>query len=147
MSPKIQNIIAASSIFCLMIILGCASFQEALTPCYIPPAAVEYADANETSILPWTTLFDARRVDMKMDFVHALCQITDRMNYEYLKGITRFHIAAAEELKTTLFSPTGAVGLLMTSALGGTAGALLLSKPGDKKKIKRLEKTNNAINP
>lgn len=147
MSSKTQNIIATGSVFCLMIILGCASFQEALTPCYIPPAAVKYADANETSILPWTTLFDAKRVGMKMDFVHALYQITDRMKYEYLRGIMRFHIAAAEELKTTLFSPTGAVGLLITSALGGTAGALLLSKPADKKKIKRLEKTNNAITP
>lgn len=143
MSTKTQNLIATLSVFCLIVVLGCASFQDVLTPCRVSPAAARYADTNETSILPWTTLFDAKRILMKLDYVHTKTQLTDTLEYEYHKGITRFHEAAGEELKATLFEPTGPIGLLVTSALGGTAGALLLSKPTDKKKIKELEIKNN----
>lgn len=143
MSTKTQNLIATSSIFCLMVILGCASFQDVITPCWVSPAATKYADANATSILPWTTLFDARRIARKMDFVHSWNQLKDRMKYDFLRGITRFHINAAEELQATLFSPTGPIGLLVTTSLGATAGTLLLSKPSDKKKIKALEDEKN----
>lgn len=146
MSTKIQNLLAAISIFLLIVILGCASFQDALTPCYISPAALEYAKTGGSTILPWSTLFDAKRVSMKMDYVHTLAQISDNLEYEYLRGISRFHISAGEELKATLFDPAGPVGLLVTTSLGVTAGGLLLSKPTDRKKIKELEAKNNSKN-
>lgn len=143
MSTKTQNLIATSSIFCLIVILGCASFQDVITPCFISPAAMEYADANATSILPWTTLFDARRIARKMDYVHSWNQLKDRIKYDFLRGTTQFHINAAEELQTTLFSPTGPLALLIPTSLAATAGALLFSKPTDKKKIKALEDKKN----
>ena len=64
----------------LTVMLGCASFQDALTPCYIPPASLEYADANATTFFPFTTLFDARRVDAKVDYVYAI----GKLEYEFL---------------------------------------------------------------
>ena len=143
MSPRIQNLIATVTVFLLIVLLGCASFQDALTPCYISPAVLNYADANGTTILPWTTLFDAKLVMAKMDFRHSWNQLSDRMQYEYLKGITRFHIAGAEELKASVFDPTGPLALLIPTSLAATAGALLFSKPTDKKKIKELEIKNN----
>jgi len=143
MAKKIQTLAATVSIVLLVILLGCASFQDALTPCYVSPAVIKYADANETSILPWSTLFDAKRITAKMNFVHAWNQIADRMEYEYLSGIHQFHIAGAEELKTSLFDPTGPLALLIPTSLAATAGALLFSKPTDKKKIKELEIKNN----
>ncbi len=139
MSTRTQSLIVTLSIFFLLIVLGCASFQAVLTPSYVSPAAAEYAKTKTTSIFPWTTLFDGRRVSMKMDYVHTLNQITDTLEYEYLKGITRFHIAAGEELRATLFDPTGPLALLIPTSLAATAGALLFSKPTDKKKIKELE--------
>ncbi len=146
MSSKTQNLIATCSIFLLIVILGCASFQDVITPCYISPAVIKYADTNSTSILPWTTLFDAKRVAAKMDFVHAWNQASDRMNYAYLNGISQFHIAGAEELKASLFSPTGPLALIIPTGLAATAGALLFSKPSDKKKIKELETQNSSNN-
>ncbi|MBA7477999.1 hypothetical protein ES707_13414 [subsurface metagenome] len=146
MSTKTQNLIATVTILLLIVLLGCASFQDALTPCYISPAVIDYADANGTSILPWTTLFDAKRIAARMDFVHSWNQTKDRMRYTYLKGITQFHIAGAEELKVSLFSPTGPLALIVPTGLAATAGALLFSKPSDKKKIKELEIKNNSKN-
>lgn len=143
MSTKTQNLIVTCSIFLLIVLLGCASFQDAITPCYISPAVIKYSDANGTSILPWTTLFDAKRIEAKMNYVHSWNQIADRMEYEYLSGIHRFHIAGAEELKTSLFDPTGPLALLIPTSLAATAGALLFSKPSDKKKIKELEINQN----
>ena len=83
---------------------------------------------------------------MKMDFKHSWNQIRDSMEYEYVKGVTRFHIGAAEELKATMFSPTGPLALLIPTSLAATAGALLFSKPTDKKKIKELEIANSRQN-
>ncbi|MBA7611621.1 hypothetical protein ES703_18849 [subsurface metagenome] len=139
MSTKTQNLIVTLSIFLLLVVLGCASFQAALTPCYVSPAAAKWANTKTTSLFPWTTLFDAQRVEMKLDYVYTMKQITDTLDYEYHKGITRFHKAAGEELRAALFDPTGPLGMLIPASLSGTACALLFSKPSDKKKIKELE--------
>lgn len=146
MSTKTQNLIATLSILLLVILLGCASFQDALTPCWISPSNLNYADANGTSIFPWTTLFDAKRISARMDYVHSWNQLTDRMRYTYEKGLSQFHIAGAEEIKASLFSPTGPLALIVPTGLAATAGALLFSKPSDKKKIKDLEIKNNSNN-
>ena len=139
---KFQKLIIWLSILGLAVMLGCSSFQDALTPCYIPPESLKYADANATTILPFTTLFDARRVKFKMDFVHLKKQTLDNLHYNFLKGINSFHIGAAEELQAKIFSPEGPIGLLFPTLMAGTLGALLISKPADKKKIVELEKTN-----
>ena len=144
MSTKTQNLTATLSIFGLLVMLGCATFQAALTPCYVSPAAAEWANTTTNSLFPWTTLFDAQRVEMKLDYVYTMKQITDTLDYEYHKGITRFHKAAGEELRSTLFDPTGPIGMLIPASLAGTAGAFLVSKPSDKKKITELIDKNNS---
>lgn len=146
MTSKQQNFLATVSIFLILVILGCASFQAALTPCWVSPAAAEWANTKTTSLFPWTTLFDAQRVEMKLDYVYTMKQITDTLDYEYHKGITRFHKAAGEELRAALFDPTGPIGLFVTTTLGASAGGLLLSKPTDRKKIKQLEAEKNSKN-
>lgn len=139
---KIKKLTVWLCILGLTVMLGCASFQDAITPCYIEPATLKYADANATTFLPFTTLFDAERVDRKMDFVHQWNQTKDNMQYGFLKGLNAFHIGAAEEFQTALFSPEGPIGLMLPTVMGGTLGALLISKPDDKKKIVELEKKN-----
>lgn len=140
MSKKLQTIIMTVSILGLVILFGGACFQEVITPCWISPISLEYADVNATSILPWTTLFDAKRVDRMVDFKHTWNQATDTLRYKLTKGLNAIHISVGEELKATLFSPTGPIGL-MFPALSGTAfGTFLLSKPKDKKKIAELER-------
>lgn len=139
---KLQKIIAWICIIGLTAILGCASFQDALTPCYISPACLEYADAEPTTFLPFTTLFDARRIDMKMDFRYAIGEV----EYKFLKGLNTFHTSAAEQLQARIFSPEGPIGLLFPAITGGVLGTYLFSKPDDKKKIAELEKTNGNTN-
>lgn len=144
MKSVIHKLIASFSLFALIVILGCSAFQDVLTPAWIPQSALVYADANGPSVLPWTTLFDARRVRAKMAFVHSWNRIKDDIRYEYESGISQFHITGAEQLQAAIFSPTGPIGMLIPASLAGTAGALLFSKPADKKKIKELEVKNNS---
>jgi len=138
MNGKLKTAIIAVCIFGLAVILGCASFMDAITPCYIPPKAAEYADANVPIMLPYTTVFDARIVDKKMDYMHFINSMTEDAKYEYLKGMTAFHIQASEEFQQAVFSPEGPLGLLLPTLFGGTLGALLIKRPGDKSK-KELE--------
>lgn len=142
----LQKIVATFSLVLLIVVLGCSAFQDVLTPSWIPQSALDYADANGPSILPWTTLFDARRVRAKMAFVHSWNRIKDDIRYEFESGQVQFHIAGAEQLQQKIFSPTGPIGMLIPASLAGTAGALLFSKPADKKKIKALEQKNNRKN-
>lgn len=140
MSKKLQTMIVTISILVLAALFGGACIQDVITPCNIPRVSFEYADVNATSFLPWTTLFDAKRVDRMIEFKHVWNQTTDTLRYKLSKSLSTFHIGIAEELKATLFSPTGPIGL-MFPMLGGTAiGTFLLSKPKDKKKIAELEK-------
>ncbi len=140
MSKKLQTIIVSISILGLVALFSGACFQEVITPCWISPISLKYADVNATSLLPWTTLFDAKRVDRMVDFKHTWNQATDTLRYKLTKGLNAIHISVGEELKATLFSPMGPIGL-MFPALGGTAlGTFLLSKPKDKKKIAELER-------
>ncbi len=49
--------------------------------------------------------------------------------------------AGARQLQQRLFSPTGSVGMIMTTLFGGTLGSLLIKRPGDKSK-KEVELEN-----
>lgn len=139
---KLKKLIIWICILGLVTILGCASFQDAITPCYISPEALEYANEKPTSILPITTLLDAKRVSMKMDYVHSLNQLSDTMYYEFLREVNSFHMGASKKFQAAVFSPIGPIGLLVPTITAGTLGALLISKPDDKKKIKELEEKN-----
>ncbi|KKM21306.1 hypothetical protein LCGC14_1636790 [marine sediment metagenome] len=143
MSKRTQTIIASVLILGLAALFGCSAFQDALIPCYVPPASMDYADANATSFFPWTTIFDARRIDMKMDFVHRLNQLQDNLKYGFLKGLNAFHIQAAEEMQAAIFSPEGPIGLLLPTIMGTGIGALLIKRPGDKSKKEVELEANN----
>ena len=142
MSTKIQKLILAIAIMGLAVFFGCASVQDLIIPAYIPPASLEYSGSEPTTLLPFTTLFDLKRVDMKMDFVYLSKQTSEKIRYEFLKGVNYIHISASEQLQNAIFSPSGPIALMFPALLGGTVGGLLFSKPEDKKKIKELEKQN-----
>ncbi len=117
----------------LTMIYGCSSFQDVLTPCYIPEEVIESTDVNIPLIphMPYTSLFDARYVKTKMYYRYLL--------YDNLMTGS---IQASEKFQSMVFSPTGPIGLMFPTLMGGTLGALLISKPDDKKKIVELEKKN-----
>lgn len=139
---KLKKTITWLCILGLVMMLGCASVMDVVTPCYIPPQAIEYAEETEPRVfLPWTTLFDAKRIDAKIDYVHISNQTRDRLEYGYLKEVNAFHIDVASEFQERIFSPEGPIGLLLPGLMCGTLGAVLIPRPGDKKKIVELENT------
>lgn len=146
MSAKFQTIIVTLSILILAIMIGCASFQEALTPCWISPAVIKYVnDANLPMLpvfkplLPYTSLFDARIYDARMDLVHLSNQAKENLQYNFLKGVHNFHMAGSVELKESIFSSTGAIGILFPALAGTSIGAFLIPRSKDVRKKKKLE--------
>jgi hypothetical protein len=153
MGKKLQLTIALLAAMLLAGFLGCSAFMDAFTPCYIDPNQISYADANATTFLPFTTLWDARRIGLKTDYMHLVKQVnierlgvTDTMHYTFLKNVQAIHIAGAEQFQQVVFSPSGPLGLLIPTILGTTVGAFLISKPSDKKKIAELQVANGQTN-
>ncbi len=131
---KFQKIITGLCVIGLTVILGCSSFQDAVTPCYIPEEVIKSTGTNLPLIsgMPYTSLFDARHVKTKL-------------YYQYLlhNNLMTTSIQASEMFQQKIFSPSGPLALLLPTGLGLTLGTLLLSKPEDKKKIVELEKKIN----
>ena len=129
----------------LVTVLGCSAWMEGVTPSHIDLAAIDYANTDATTYLPYTSLWDARRIKREMEFMHLSEQTRiardmedDQMRYRQLNDAMQTNIASAEELRNTLFSPTGPVSML-SAALGLGLGAFLIPRPSDKKRITELE--------
>lgn len=153
MKVNVKKIVSTLMMTLIAIVLaafiGCSGFQDALTPCYIDESVGEYTEEEMTSFLPYTTLFDAKRLKRCMDWMHLTkqeafqrLQEDDVMLYTFLNDGMVLGMQDAEQFKHTVFDPTGPIGLMMTTLLGGTLGATLISKPGDKKEIEKLKNGN-----
>ncbi len=132
---KFKKIITGLCVSGLVIILGCSSFQDAVTPCYIPEEVIKSTGTNLPLIsgMPYTSLFDARYVKTKL-------------YYQYLlhNNLMTTSIQASEMFQQKIFSPSGPLALLLPTGLGLTLGSLLIRRPQDKKEIEELK--NNAKN-
>ena len=118
------------------LMVGCA-MQDYLVPCYIDERVGEYTDANMTSLLPFTTIADAKRLGEELNFVgvekrEALLQEVkkDSRLRAFLADSVANNLIPAEALRETLFSPTGVFGAL-TGLMGLGAGAMFIRRPGD----------------
>lgn len=134
---KKQKTLTVLMVMGLAVMFGCSAIQDVLTPTYVNEEAAEWAGVPTKLLMPYTTLFDAKRVGQAIDFKLTI----ERIRGGYYKSITNLSILAGEEIKATVFSPDGPIGLLLPTLFGGTLGAMLISKPGDKKQIKDLEKS------
>jgi len=135
---KKQKTLTVLMVMCLAVMFGCSAFQDIITPTYVSPDAAEWAGVATKLIMPYTTLWDAKRIGMAIDYKITI----ERFKGGYYKSMTNLSILAGEEIKTTLFSPEGPVGLLLPMLFGGGLGAMLIKRPGDKsKKEVELEKS------
>lgn len=135
---KKQKTLTVLMVMGLAVMFGCSAVQNILTPTYVNEEAAEWAGTTAKSFMPYTMLWDAKRVSRAIDYKLTI----EKIKGGYYKGMTNLSIMAGEELKTTLFSPEGPVGLLLPTLFGGTLGALLVKRPGDKsKKEVDLEKS------
>ena len=145
---KFAKLLIPALALILLAVVGCAMFQDAIVPAYIDNEAIEYSEQSGKSIVPYTTLLDAKRIKRYLDQKHKLNQLglarlieDDDMTYRFISRSLRTSMRDAEAFQRQLFSPTGPISLLAASA-GLGLGAMAISKPGDKKKIVALEKTN-----
>lgn len=110
-----------------IVLTGCTAMLDGITPCYIPPSMIKYADVKPTIFLPFTTIWDMQRVRR-----HIEKQWTkERLQYEFLKGLGGVHLAAATELQVKVMQPA-LMGIIGSSGLA--IGWLGIPRPGDVKK-------------
>ena len=104
---KKQKTLTVLMVMGLAVMFGCSAVQDIITPAVVNQEAAEWADTTPKSFMPYTTLWDAKRIGSAIDFKITI----ERIRGGYYRGITNLSIVASEELKTTLFSPDGPVGL------------------------------------
>ena len=148
MSKK-QKLLVGVLILFVVTLVSTSCIQDAVTPCYIDPDIGEYTGDNMTSWLPWTSIWDADRLAAKMKFLHDanLTELEraaedDTKYYGFLNDALILDRADAVIIKNTVFSPEGPLGMLLSGLPMFGLGAMLLSKPSDKKRIAELEKSN-----
>jgi len=135
---KKQKVLTAFMVIALALMFGCSAVQDLLVPTNINKDAAEWAGVPTKLLMPYTTLFDAKRVGRAIDFKLTI----EKIKAGYYKNITDLSILAGEEIKTTVFSPEGPIGLILPTLFGGTLGAMLIKRPGDKsQKEVELEKS------
>jgi hypothetical protein len=135
-----KTIITVLCLAAFAILMGACAVQDYLVPCYIDERVGEYTDANMTSLLPITTIADAKRLIEELNFVAVekreawLQRIEkDHRTHTFLANSTAFNLINAQEMQETLFAPTGVFGAL-TGLLGLGAGAVFIKRPGDLRK-------------
>jgi len=143
---KLQKLMTLVSAVVLVTVLGCSAWMEGITPAHVDPAAIEYANVSPTIYTPYISLWDARRIQRKMNFEHLSEQTKisreledDQMRHRFLDDAMQMNIQSAEELRDTLFSSTGPISLLFAAVPGLALGGYLIQRPTDKKRIAELE--------
>ena len=135
-----KSVVVLVCVVGLVVMFGCAAFQDLATPCHIDEQAIKYADVEPTSYLPWTTLWDAQRLRKDIIFKHDQLQVVyqrlqedDAMLVGYVLDTLDVSIVSAGEFKENVFNPSGPIGLLIPTLFGGTIGAMFFNTP--KKKV------------
>jgi len=123
-SKLLQTTILTLASLILVVLLGCSTVLDAITPCYIPPELGKFVNEPMTTFVPYTTVFDAERMLRKT---------------QYLLGGLQIGMEGAREFQRNVFDPTGPLALLFVGGPALAIGALGISKPKDKQKIMELQ--------
>lgn len=118
-----------------LVFIGAGCIQDAVTPAYVSIDAAEWANVPTKLFLPYTSLWDAKRLANAIDYKLTI----ERIKGGYYKNITNLSILAGEEFKNTVFATDGLLSLLLIGGPTFAMGSLLVSKPKDKKEIEALK--------
>ncbi len=138
MKRLIQTIIIILVGIVSIVFIGAGCVQDAITPAYVSVDAAEWAGVPTKIFLPYTSLWDARRVSNAIDYKLTI----ERIKGGYYKSVTNLSILAGEELKNTIFATDGLLSLLFIGGPTFAMGSFLISKPKDKKEIEKLKNGN-----
>ncbi len=156
-SKSLGKLIIPFLVLVLVAMVSAGCFQDLLIPTYIGPEAKEYDPANDandasdmssiTSVFPWPTLWDAKQLAKRMQRKNEVEQrdvgrllVDKASHYAYVAKGHYSNIEDAEQFKRTVFSPTGPIGLLVPTLAAFGIGAMGVSKPRDKRKLKDRDK-------
>ena len=136
---RMLQIILATLIGAILVVfIGASCVQDIATPTYINESAAEWANVPTKIFMPYTSLWDAKRVARAIDYKITV----EKIKGGYYKNITNISILAGEELKSVVFDANGVLPLLMVGGPMCALGAFGFSKPADKKKIEELKNGN-----
>ena len=120
----------------LIFIFGCTMLQDVTMPCHIEEQAIEYSGVEPTSYLPWTTVFDAKRIRDHIEYQHKQTQLIykrlqedDTLKYSFVLDSIQLSLADAQAMQEKLFNPNGSVGMALSMLFGGTIGAMFINTP------------------
>lgn len=133
-----QTVIVVLAGVMTLIFVGAGCMQDVVTPAYVDKGAAEWADVPTRIFLPYTSLWDAKRVAYAIDYKLTI----EKIKGGYYKNITNISILAGEEFKGVVFNPNGLLSLLMVGGPMCALGAYGISKPKDKKEIEELKNGN-----
>ena len=121
----------------IMVILfvGAGCIQDVITPTYVDKDAAEWAGVPTHLFLPWSTLWDSKRLACAIDYKLTI----ERIKGGYYKSITNLSILAGEELKNTVFAADGLLSLLMIGGPCLAAGGMFIPRGKDRKEIEALK--------
>lgn len=144
-----KTLLVALIVTLLLGFMGCVGFQDIITPCHIDETVIEYSGQEATSYMPWTSVWDAKRIRAYVNFNHVQYQNAcerlkqdDSLTHAFLLDGVDANIADSVQFQATVFSPTGPIGALLLAGGGLGIGALAIKRPGDKsKKQVELEKS------
>ena len=145
MKGKLKTFVVTICVLGLTVMFGCSLVMDAVTPVYIPKESRDYADANVPLIpwMPFTSLFDARYVEKKLDYQHLINSMTEDAKYSLHKGMVVSGIVIGEKFQQKVFSPTGPIGLLLPASLAGVLGTMAGGRYVKSPREKELEKKNS----
>jgi len=139
MKKLAQTIIIILAGVIVLVFVGAGCMQDIVTPCYVNEEAAEWANVSTKLFLPYTSLWDAKRVAYAIDYKITI----EKIKGGYYKNITNVSILAGEEFKGVVFNPNGLLSLLMVGGPMCALGAYGISKPKDLKAIEELKNGKN----
>ena len=129
---KKQKLFAGFLVLLLVVFMSASCVQDAIVPTFIEPDLMVAYKAVPANGL-YTTLFDAKRLQKNITHKLEYQKLVAKQGNEDLN----ISIAAGEEIKNTVFNPTGPLAL-MFPALAGLGIGRYIKSPREKELEKKV---------
>lgn len=132
-----QKLLTFVSAILLLLFVGSSCVQDLIIPTYVDEDAAKWAGVPVNMFLPWSTLWDAKRVALFIQFKKQQYMI----EAGFYENITAISVAGAEEIGDIIFSPNG-LGMILPASLAGVLGVIgggrYVKRPEEKELEKKL---------
>ena len=119
---KRQKLFAGFLVLFLIVFMSASCVQDAIVPTFIEPDLMVVYEATPANYL-YTTLFDAKRLQKNIAHKLEYQKLVARQGNEDLN----ISIAAGEDIKNTVFDPSGPLALMFPALMGLGLGRYIKS--------------------